>query len=667
MSDNGIDGWYRDATQIPFINWHVANALAVSPFNNNDVVEGGDFQTLRYSNDGGRRWTTIDTAAYPGAFRLPLVKIAQRRDSRNSFDLYWAKENALWVKTVSVTSGGLDFSAAWKLADLGHHDPADLAFSRQNPNLVYATQDGGIAKSLDSGMTWTQVGTAANGFNAFQVQDVRVVQSPTSSGENDIYFGTVDNNLYASGDGGLTWPDVNVAGPEGGAIQAPAIKSGAPYTFVFLLVADQKRSGPLFQGYKPIDFQLGGIQINPVYFLSDNRFFTFAKSTGPGLAIWWSVDGAVTWKEVPGLRIAQDVKSLAMVSGPQSNPSLIIPFQASGVDAPLALLRIDNAFDGIDGNEAVSPVPLPTNARLGTYGFQWVEFISSFGVDPTDPNFMILPDVANNQIYITRDGGTTWTQRDDLLSVITDNGVFKFSMPNSRRPDYELADAQVSAIQFDPLNRNRILLGTAEAGIVYSSDHGTSWKKIPGSESIPNVTSFAFTQIQNPDTAYASTWGQGLWTLSLDIEQPESGPSPPPAPPPPIPGAGGPSPLRRQQWIVPGDRRQAAGRFADNGPRLSIGNARRRLSPQKVFAGDEVQLQGANWLAGRGAVFHVAIDGRILSKVLIRVGADGTFSTMLPPIEVTGRHVISVTEVDADKRTVGAALHFSAMPEDDRD
>jgi hypothetical protein len=89
-----------------------------------------------------------------------------------------------------------------------------------------------------------------------------------------------------------------------------------------------------------------------------------------------------------------------------------------------------------------------------------------------------------------------------------------FSVPEgSSRPNFELGTSQVTCIRFDPLNHNHILIGTAEAGILYSKNHGYTWARIADSKRIPNITGFSF--VQN-NTVYVSTWGAGIWVISLD-------------------------------------------------------------------------------------------------------------------------------------------------------
>jgi hypothetical protein len=176
------------------------------------------------------------------------------------------------------------------------------------------------------------------------------------------------------------------------------------------------------------------------------------------------------------------------------------------------IIRIDGLFNRIVGDEQETPVPLPLNCAIATYGSQWRPDIASFGVDPGDPGFIIVPDIHNNTIHITKDSGRTWDRRDDLVNLITDNGKYLFTLENDSRERFEVASSQVSCIRFDPSNHNNIAMGTAEAGLILSTDHGKTWKKISHSEKIGNITDISF----NGGKMFVSSWGSGIWCISFD-------------------------------------------------------------------------------------------------------------------------------------------------------
>ena len=591
------------------------------------------------------------------------MRIADHASATDAFDIYWARAAGLSVKRVKLKNGSLDFSGGWSTVGVSHSDPTDVAFSHATGSILYAANDGGIEKSPDNGVTWNRTGTASNRYDALQVYDVKVVLSSNSLAQNDVYFGTQDNDLFASSDSASTWPGLAV--PEGGRFQGPILKGSGSYTQVHFNDQGPQVYGALFANNAYITFPFN--QIDTVYALPGGGFFSFANDGGGNTAIWASSNGSTAWTKVAGLAISQSLDFYAIVTGPASNPSLVIPFHSAGNSG---LVRVDNAFDGKANNESVTPLPLPSGAAVGNYGEQWLPSIRSFGVDPQDPNFIILPDVANNRMFITSDGGTTWNTRDDLLSLITDNGAFKFSMPGSSRTNFELSNAQVSAITFDPQNSNRILIGTAEAGIVYSSDHGASWHKIDGSNRVPNVTSFAFLQTQSPGEAYASTWGRGLWTLSLDVSSGARGLPRPPRPlgPQSSPNAGAPFGAAIPQGIVPGDLAQASLRFREMLPRLEVTTVGRHLPLHVVVSGQPIEVRGYHWKSVlEPRQLQIFIDGKPVKVAAMQISSDGGFVARIPGTPVPKKHVLEVREYSGTDEVATSSLAFAAVPVDAND
>jgi photosystem II stability/assembly factor-like uncharacterized protein len=687
VSDDGKNNWTAaastkacTATTVNTGNTAIANALAVSPLNSNDLFFSDNMEDLYASTDGGKSWCSIDHQAAPTSnIRQPTLKVGPAT-SQSAFTIFWAHTGGLNSKLVKSGKFGLNYSGSRQPVNTAHSDPTDIAFSSQNLNKIFAANDGGVEASSDGGSSWTRLGTVANGYDAFQVYDVKAVLSTQNWSNNDVYFGTQDNNLYASNDNGVSWPGLVV--PEGGRIQGPATQSGSAYTLVHqndTTPGDQgsQRSGRTFENGAYIAFPF--TLIHEVYFLKDQTFFAFGITPDGGTGIWESSTDSngnlTTWSQVTGVDLSQAIGHFAFVSGGSSNPSVIVPFSAPTGDG---LLRIDNAFTGKKRklSPTVTTIPLPANAGIGLYGFQWIAGISSFAVDPKDPNFIILPDVNNNRVYITTDGGSTWTQRDDIADLITDDGAFMLSVPTSQRAefDFELSNAQISAIAFDPLDSNRILIGTSEAGIVFSTDHGQSWVKIPQSESIPNITSFAFTQSDTfPREAFVSSWGRGIWIISLEVPTPQKGPGPPP-PRPPLPGSErGPGglPLRlgtngtvamsrpRVLSTVAGDSGAAHRLFDDRSPSITVAGGGAWLPLSRTIAGRSLQLIGRNWMPTTSkSEFEISVDGRPTDILRASVTQGGILSITLPTSNKSGRHGIEVRQKSVGEKPRVATAKF---------
>ncbi len=644
MSDNGTTNWYRDNTGLA-TGWKIPNAFGTSPVNRNHLFFGCNYGSLYYSLNDGVDWTpiTVDFGDYDASRQIYVKAIRPPGGNENAVDLYYAQKSAVGKKSITWDGSNYNFSSAWEKLAFNHSDPADMAIAKSNPMTVYAVNDGGIEKSIDGGKTWTKKGMATSGYDAFQVYDVKSVLDQNSPSSNHIYFGTQDVNIYSSGDNGISWPDEGVVVPEGGNIQSPHTKSGGDYSVNYYSVPNYQYANSLLskRNYSTIIPSSN----NKIYYAKENTFFSFSNDADGNLGLLVSSDGGATWPTQAVVTLTQILGIHPSISGPADNPSIIVPFTAAG---NTGLIRIDNAFNGTDSDESVTSIPLPSGANLGNYGTQWIGSITSYAVDPTDPNYIIINDVGNNEIYISNNGGQTWVDRPDLKNLITKNGEYIFSISDNNRMNFELMTSQVSAITFHPLDKEIILIGTAESGIICSRDHGNKWFRIAKSESIPNITSFAF--LQN-DEAIASSWGRGLWKVSLKNETEII-------------------PYSLTKFIgrdtIPGNRRKAHDMYTDvTSPTLLIRDQDSQKINHYVIAGSQSLILGRRWLENSEKEYPLifVLDGKeIKLKILDFTG--GAFSVQLPIFQEPSYHELRVIQRKKPEGRIESTIRFNVIPID---
>jgi photosystem II stability/assembly factor-like uncharacterized protein len=513
------------------------NVLAVYARGNTNLFFYSILGKGLFYSFGGSLWNEVpdddlstQSGAYPpgAGFRQDYVKIVPSASGdQDELDLYFSDHSVTCRKTIKWKregGGPIDFSAKWQTLIFNHSDPTDIVFSNQGNKPLYASNDGGIEKTTDGGKTWAFCGSAATGYDAFQIYDIKSVLSPDASAKNHIYFGTQDDNLYASSDNGQSWPDTAVQITEGGNIECTPLNSGVFGYVTNIMLANR----PAFYHYQPI-FTKGAYTPYPffsyflpsssLYYVRDNIFVALGNDTFGTGKVFVSNDGCTSFNtnyqflSIDNLPIDQP----SFVSGDPVNPSIVTPSGTTG------LFQINNLFNKLEGDEMVSSVPLPPNCVLGYYGAQYYSYQISFAADPIDTNFIILNDIANKMVWLADNneyrisGGSSrpgWQARPDLVSLITAGGKYLFTLPpSSSRGNFELNNSQITCIRFDRLNHNHIAIGTMEAGIFVSKDRGVTWKKIKNSENIRNVTGFSF--VQN-NTLYVATWGAGIWVVSLD-------------------------------------------------------------------------------------------------------------------------------------------------------
>jgi len=56
------------------------------------------------------------------------------------------------------------------------------------------------------------------------------------------------------------------------------------------------------------------------------------------------------------------------------------------------------------------------------------------------------------------------------------------------------------------------VVGTAEAGVIYSFDGGANWKKLPGSEKMTMVSGSCSNELRN-NTLYVASYGRDIFTV----------------------------------------------------------------------------------------------------------------------------------------------------------
>jgi photosystem II stability/assembly factor-like uncharacterized protein len=545
-SNNGKNGWTPDAGG--YVNdAYAKNSLASLPGNEDILFFTGDKDIeLMYKPPSASTWRDIDLTTFKkfkginAAGRRPYVKIIRAEFTNNEYFVYYSHLDALGVLRVKWTGSDIAVVKDWQQVGMQHVDQADLAFASFRIEGVgtftvpmYATNDGGVEKSTDNGSTWKQVGNVNNDFNALQVYDLISVRRLNDADKQlDIYFGTQDNGFYGSVNSGLTW--IYHYLPEGGNLQGSVEKRGNDATFG---VAWLNVSGGFYEKYLPAsDAALPIVypfqprkewEHNALYYLGVNTYAGIGTDKSNVQQIYLTNDNASSWRllfrpQHPLLLYSFFSGDLSAIATNRSTDACIYAAYSPTIRTSRtgdpgngglnSMVRIEGLFNQVVGDEKEEPVPLPPDCVMGSYGSVWRREIASFGVDPKDPGFIIVPDIHNNTIHITPDSGKNWARRDDLVNLITDNGKFLFALTDSFREDFELASNQVSCIRFDPANSKNIAIGTAEAGVVLSTDHGATWKKISHSEKIGNITDISF----NNGKMYVSSWGCGIWCISID-------------------------------------------------------------------------------------------------------------------------------------------------------
>jgi photosystem II stability/assembly factor-like uncharacterized protein len=498
-----------------------------SPLDPQTVYAVNSATKLFFSEDGGLNWTQIASAPAGGgscggiAFIKPVLQAHRLLPNPppETLKLYFGNRCGLAILTAPQVPGTahFDYGGAWVPATLDHGDTRDLAFGTRRlfkAPLLLGT-DGGLHVTADGGLHWTFTGGGAGGYNALQITEVKS-QWIEDVNRFDLYYGTQDNDLRASGTLGSSW--INPVCCEGFFIEREARVAKAAdslITFVRCGACDNLQSAPLFASASGWPNPPGVVAGNPAVVSRD--FVIQGVSTDTGLTKGFAVtpDRGSTWTQyatLPEDRGDQPKRSLQTFNVAHRHRSNLVHYQSirTGFDAArnfgvMHLARLTKRLATMTAS-----VSYPAMNGFGGFGinptmFAWYQV---FGVDPLDSSHLIAPDVINEKVMQTWDGGENWAEIPLLTSMVTDSGHYLFR---------NWVFPHVSAVSFYPSNPNLVALGTQQGGVFVSTDRGSTWSKVPGSERATYITSLEW---RTGTDLFVSTYGRGLWRIQGKLEIP---------------------------------------------------------------------------------------------------------------------------------------------------
>jgi hypothetical protein len=182
------------------------------------------------------------------------------------------------------------------------------------------------------------------------------------------------------------------------------------------------------------------------------------------------------------------------ISGPPDAPVIYQPLGAQSGGPRLVK---------ITGARTLAAVVERADFGLASVGQHCTLFCAPvFAVDPKDPDQLIAADDVDQAMKVSRDG-RSWDVDAKLTSLVTGEGEFLFSTASF--------GTQASAIAFHTTERRVVFVGTDSNGILMSSNEGRKWRRVPGGDRVPLITSFAFDE--NTGADLVSSFGRGLWRI----------------------------------------------------------------------------------------------------------------------------------------------------------
>ena len=451
----------------PYGGW--VRALAVDPKNPGTVYAGGPFESAIFKTmDGGRKWNAVGSG-----WTRPYVNVLAI-DPRNSGTVYAGIDYGGVFKS---TDGGITWTnTGLPLAD------GPVAIDPQDPNILYAASGGAIFKSTDAGTSWnaeSQLGIVAGTLIFALAVD------PLD--HSTVYVATQEG-VFNSTNGGTSWSAAN---------------SGLAATGADLLAIDPQNWGTL-------------------YTASSLRLF---KTTDQGKN--WSAGGAGAPGWVASLAVDPQNAS-TLYAGTIGDADFAMP---GAVFKSTNVLAIDPQGDG----HVYAGIDYGGVFKSTDGGITWTNTghrlaMRPVAIDPQDPN--ILYAASGGAIFKSTDAGTSWNAESQLgivagtlifalavdpldhstVYVATQEGVFNSTNGgrHSWTADSGLAATGADLLAIDP--RNWGTLYTASSLRLFkTTDQGKNWSA--GGAGAPGWVASLAVDPQNASTLYAGTIGDADFAM----------------------------------------------------------------------------------------------------------------------------------------------------------
>jgi photosystem II stability/assembly factor-like uncharacterized protein len=516
-SDDGGRGWRRIRSGDFSANFKL---LDVSPVDADKVFAMQSYSTLFLYEVATNAWTQL--ALPGGGSRSPFVRVARNLDTGNAIDIWVGLgvnlgratcANITCVKGLTSTS----WTTLWRPQGV-HDDSGHMGLDANGRPVLYGS-DGGVFKPTDgTGNTWTRASVTGSGLDSYQITSLAGTNVDGPTPHTSLYFATQDNGLWSSPDGGQSWPASDCA--EGFRMEAPPHSA----TNTGITVAYGKVGcGPSGNMFSDADFAnqraIPDVDTanNPVtnmgqaVLISPRNWIRWRTPPSANPELWVSNDDGLHWRRRATVSL-QPAGMPRVASVPRlrpSTPTVLIPFFGARTlpngDPRIGLIRLVNplALGEVTLGDA-DLLYLPDGGSLGVRATEF-DWQAVWAVQPTNPRYIIAPDIANNCVRITHDGGITFPCDANLTDLVLRGGALKMY-------DGDAWHLAVTHIKFHPSYPEQVFVGTRDAGVVWG--RGNSWRIIDGSEAISYLTGF-FPRADG--VIYASSYGQGLWELDTRL------------------------------------------------------------------------------------------------------------------------------------------------------
>ena len=464
------------------------------------------------TTDGGATWTVLGQGTFQttsGGARIAKILIDPATAGTTNATLYAATTFGLYKSL----NGGLSWT---QILTKGFGYVNDVVMPATPGNPLFAAAGGpfsnganGLYKSLDGGLTWSLV---ANGLPLASVGRIAIVVSPANA---SVMWVSVENpangnltGLYRTNDGGVTWTQMSAIGVNCSAqcwyamvLTASPTDTNTVYFSGLSLYRSTDRGTSFSDVALPVHVDHHALAFDPqvpttIYAGTDGGIF---KSTNSGS----------TWADLnTNLALTQFYGGLSLyptgngvLGGTQDNGSI----EYSGSNTWTPVLGGDGGYTAINpADPTVSYAETQWSAGSGFSGPRRRDAQSgSFqllitGININDAALFIPPialDPAHPKFLYFGTSKLYRTKNGGNSWTAIATGVF-------------LRNGNVSAIGVAPSDTNTVYAGTNQGDLVVTTDGGATWIPINAALPARAITSIVVNRA-TPQTAYLTLSGFG--------------------------------------------------------------------------------------------------------------------------------------------------------------
>jgi hypothetical protein len=492
-------------------------SLAVSPDEQNVLFMSRGLNIFE-SRNAGAAWPTTFVNNWAQG-RIPFLNVNDR-GGRN-FDLWYGDTQLVRAAcTTPVNTGSNNqrcpASNNWNLAQNGGHwDVGDIAFDSSvtvNACPVLFSNDGGVYFNQRTGNNcqdprWEQPDQSITALWLWDLDG----NTRTATKEEGVYMGQQDSGGFGTREGSVATPDWNspnccditeVEAEDNRVVYTVCCWAGATRLF---------RDGDDMDGGTRIQNLPGNLfRSRETDMMSNFAPNQYALVTLNGIFFTTNIGAnPVAWNQL-GANALPGVCGVYSSRRSDNTPVFVARVGGCRLGGIGALWRLVGANSTANWTQ----VQRGGQSQFGV-----------FAVNPSDSNHIIASDMSGATPVMVRtfNGGTTWTQLEQLDSILTGNGRFVAQVQQGPRPQ-DNGYPQASLVAISPKNPDLIVAGGQDSGVFVSLDGGNGWRLVTdpqnNSQRRPHISRPFVAHFEDfhdgYSNVYVGTRGRGAWRIAVN-------------------------------------------------------------------------------------------------------------------------------------------------------